>query len=261
MPQIIIEERGIEVRLIPGDARQPWLIFLHEGLGCVSLWKDFPDQLARRLGCRALIYSRFGYGLSAAIDGPRDADFMHAEALTILPKIRKKFAIEAPILIGHSDGASIALIHAAQTGNDVRATALIAPHVMVEPVTIESIARVTSAYRTSDLRQRLARYHAHVDDAFLGWSEIWLSTTFRNWNLHAEAARLNCPSLLIQGADDEYGTLAQLAAIEAVAHGPTQRLVLSNCGHAPHRDEPGAVLDAISGFVARLGDLDRVRAE
>ncbi len=252
MPHIAIDSRAVEYRLIPGDASKPWLVFLHEGLGCVSLWRDFPDRIARRLGCRTLIYSRFGYGQSAPLTGPRTADFMHVEARDTLPKLCTALNIHEPILIGHSDGASIAVIRGAEPGNDIRALVLIAPHVMVEPCSVQSIARIAEAYETSDLSERLAKHHAHVDDAFHGWSRIWLSPAFRTWSLGAEVKRLFCPALLIQGVDDEYGTLAQLDAIQEVAPGPVQRVVLAKCGHAPQRDQPDAVLDAISGFVERV---------
>ena len=186
-----IDGRIIEYRVIPGDAAKPWLVFLHEGLGCVALWRDFPDKIARRLGCRALIYSRFGYGASAPLDGPRAPNFMHDEALDVLPKLLAALHIDTPVLIGHSDGASIALIHAAH--HPVRALVVMAPHVMVEPISTESITRIRQTYRTSDLRARLARHHRHVDDAFLGWADVWLLPEFRAWRLDAEVARITAP--------------------------------------------------------------------
>ena len=238
--------------MIPGAATAcPPLVFLHEGLGCVSLWRDFPDKVARRAGAPAMIYSRFGYGKSDGLKGPRDPNFMHEEALQVLPALLDTLNIQNPILIGHSDGASIALIHAASSQRKTTAVVLMAPHVMVEPICIESIARVTETYETTDLKARLSRHHANVDDAFFGWSRIWLDPRFRTWNIGKEAAALAVPTLLIQGEDDEYGTLAQLDAIAEVAQGPVQRVVLSNCGHSPHRDQEAAVLDAISGFVER----------
>lgn len=255
MPLVTIDGVSLETRLIPGDAAAPWLVFLHEGLGCVSLWRDFPDKVARRIGARALIYSRRGYGRSSALDGPRQPDFMHHEALHVLPRLLAHFGITSPVLIGHSDGASIALIHAADSAPATRATVLMAPHVFVEAISQQSIARIAELYETTDLRERLARHHDHVDDAFLGWSRIWLDPRFRTWSLGAEASRLACPSLLVQGMDDEYGTLAQLDAIAEVAPGRTQRLVLDRCGHTPFRDQEAAVLDAISGFIEGLDDL------
>jgi pimeloyl-ACP methyl ester carboxylesterase len=252
MPAFDLDGRCIEYRLLPGDAGKPYLVFLHEGLGSVSLWRDFPDKVARRTGCRALVYSRFGYGQSAGLNGHRAPTFMHDEALAVLPRLLAGLRISRPILIGHSDGASIALIHAAEAAHAIPAAVLMAPHVFVEPVSVENIAKITDTYETTDLRQRLMRHHAHVDDAFLGWSRIWLSPKFRTWSLGAEVQRLTCPTLLIQGDRDEYGTLAQLDAIVEAAPGPVQKLVLVQCGHAPHREQPAAVLDAISGFVEQV---------
>ena len=246
---------NLEVRTIPGDASRPWLVFLHEGLGCVTLWRDFPIRLARRLGMRALIYSRRGYGKSASLAGPRHPRFMHDEGLQTLPALLDTLAIEKPILIGHSDGASIALIHAASGQRPVAAAVLMAPHVFVEPVTLASIARAAEAYATTDLRDRLARHHDNADDAFLGWSRIWLSPQFTSWSLGQEVANLRVPTLVIQGSDDEYGTLAQIDALCSIAPGPVQRLVLDRCGHAPHRDQEAVVLDAICGFVGHAQDL------
>jgi len=238
--------------MIPGEATGcPPLVFLHEGLGSVSMWRDFPDHVARRVGAPAMIYSRFGYGKSDRLRGLRAPNFMHDEALDVLPALLDALGIENPVLIGHSDGASIALIHAAASQRPVTAIVLMAPHVMVEPISVESIARVTETYETTDLKARLARHHDHVDDAFLGWSRIWLDPRFRTWSLAKECSALAVPTLLIQGEDDEYGTLAQLDAIAEVAPGPVQRVVLSHCGHAPHRDQEPAVLDAISGFIER----------
>lgn len=250
MPFADLDGRAIEYRLIPGAAgAAPPLVFLHEGLGCAALWRDFPDKLARRLGTRAAVYSRYGYGQSAGLLGPRTPRFMHEEALDVLPRLLADWQMEQPLLVGHSDGASIALIHAALAAKPVAGVVLMAPHVFVESITVESIARIAESYETSDLKQRLSRYHAHIDDAFHGWSRAWLSPQFQTWSLGAEASELDVPALLIQGADDDYGTIAQVDAIAQVSRGPTQRVVLSKCGHSPQRDQEDAVLDAISGFV------------
>jgi pimeloyl-ACP methyl ester carboxylesterase len=259
MSFVTLDGVTLEYRMILGDALGPPLVFLHEGLGSMGLWRDFPDKLARRLSTRALVYSRRGYGKSDALAGPRDTRFMHEEAMRALPALLDRLGMTAPILIGHSDGASIALIHAAQGTRPVTGLVLMAPHVFVEPVTLESIARVAKRYATTDLRKRLANYHSHVDDAFLGWSRAWLDPAFATWSLGAEVQRLTTPTLLIQGMDDEYGTLAQLDAFE-VAPAPVQRLVLDQCGHAPWREQEAAVLDAISGFAARLSERGRDRA-
>ena len=254
MAFIDIDGVKLEYRTIPGEVgRTPTLVFLHEGLGSVALWRDFPDRLAQRLRAPALIYSRRGYGKSDPLDEPRTPRFMHDEAQGVLPKLLDALKIEKPIIIGHSDGASIGLIYAANHPDKLSGLVLMAPHVMVEAISVESIARISEVYEKTDLRARLSRHHDHVDDAFLGWSRTWLSPAFRTWNLGKECEALTTPTLLIQGEDDEYGTLAQLDAIASAAtRAEVQRVVLSNCGHSPQRDQPDAVLDAISGFVERL---------
>jgi pimeloyl-ACP methyl ester carboxylesterase len=252
MPFADIAGRKVEYRMVPGDPARPPLVFLHEGLGSAGLWRDFPDKVARRLGTRALVYSRFGYGQSDGLLGPRSWRFMHEEALDYLPLLLDALGLERPLLVGHSDGASIALIHAGASGRPVAGLALMAPHVFVEPVCIQSIARIRETYRTSELRARLARHHAHVDDAFLGWADTWLAPEFLAWSIEDILAHIAVPMLLIQGLDDEYGTLAQLDRIEARALGPTRRLVLNDCGHAPQRDRESAVLGAIVAFAASL---------
>jgi pimeloyl-ACP methyl ester carboxylesterase len=252
MPFATVVGRRIEYRMIPGDAVRPPLVFLHEGLGSAGLWRSFPDKVAARLGARALVYSRFGYGQSDGLLQKRTPQFMHEEALTFLPPLLDQLGIERPLLIGHSDGASIALIHAGASKRAVAGLALMAPHVFVEPICVESIGRIRETYRTTDLRARLARHHADVDDAFLGWADTWLMPEFLAWSIDDVVAHVTAPMLLIQGRDDEYGTLAQLDRIEARAQGPTSRLVLTDCGHAPQRDQEAAVLEAIVAFA---GDL------
>lgn len=258
MAHVTIDGVRLETRCIPGAAGRPWLVLLHEGLGCVSLWRDFPEKLARHTGSPVLAYSRRGYGGSDPLPPPpvagprRPPSFMHDEAAIVLPRLLDHLAIEAPVLVGHSDGASIALIHAARPAADTRAVVLMAPHVLVEPISLASIARMRELYAAGELRARLARHHAHVDDAFLGWADTWLDPSFRAWSLAGEIARLACPALLIQGDADEYGTLAHVDGIAAGAMGPTQRLLLSGGGHAPHREHEAEVLDAIQGFVASV---------
>ena len=258
MPFVAVTGRQIEYRMIPGDHARPTLVFLHEGLGSATLWRDFPDKVAGRLGARALVYSRFGYGQSDGLAGERSAPFMrsagfmHEEALDVLPALLDRFQIERPLLIGHSDGASIALIHAAASARPVAGLVLMAPHVFVEPVTVASIARIRETYGTTDLRARLAKYHARVDDAFLGWADTWLRPEFLSWSIEELVPDVGGPMLLIQGRDDEYGTLAQLDRIAARARAPVSRLVLDRCGHSPQRDQEAAVLDAISDFARGL---------
>jgi len=249
----VIDGRRIEYAAIPGNAGAAGtLVFLHEGLGSVALWRDFPRKVAARLRAPALLYSRFGYGASDGLAGKRTPRFMHDEALTVLPALLDRLGIERPILIGHSDGASIALIHAAAAQRPVKALVCLAPHAFVEPVCLESIARIRQSYLDTGLRQRLARYHTHVDDAFLGWADAWLDPEFLSWSIEGLLGEIDQPLLLIQGRDDEYGTLAQLDRIEACVKGPTRRLVLDRCGHSPHRDQEADVADAIVAFVSGL---------
>lgn len=252
MPFVDIDGRAIEYRMVPGDAARPTLVFLHEGLGSAGLWRDFPDTVARSAGAPALVYSRFGYGQSAGLEGARAPGFMHDEALVVLPKLLDALGVLRPVLVGHSDGASIALIHAADSGRAVAGLALMAPHVFVEGVTIASIARVRAGFEASGLKARLAKYHARVDDAFFGWADIWLDPAFRDWSIEAEAGRVTAPMLLIQGEDDEYGTMAQIETIAARVRGPVAKLVLPRCGHSPHRDQEAAAVDALAGFARGL---------
>ena len=253
MAFVTVQGHGLEAERIAGargDA--PTLVFLHEGLGSVALWRDFPARLAARTGAAALVYSRRGYGRSDRLDGPRRVDYMHEEALSVLPALLGALGISDPILIGHSDGASIALIHTGSGRWPVRALVLEAPHVFVEDVTIASIEQAKAIYRVSDLGRRLARYHDDPDHAFWGWNDIWLDPAFRSWNIEAHLPGVRCPVLAIQGADDEYGTLAQLDAIERGVSGPFERLVLADCKHSPHRDQPALTLAAMAEFIERI---------
>lgn len=242
----------LECVRIAGPPRRPALVFLHEGLGSVALWKDFPERVAGATGQAVLVYSRAGYGRSSPAALPRRPDYMHVEALTVLPALLDRLGIEAPILIGHSDGASIALLHAGSGLRPVRALVALAPHVFVEDVSIANIAEARRQYDTTDLRDRLARHHAAPDEAFRGWNDVWLAPAFRDWNIEACLPGVHCPVLLIQGRDDEYGTAAQLCAIERQVGGSVSRLELADCRHSPHRDQPEATLAAIADFVARL---------
>ena len=244
----------LEYQRIEGRANVPCLVFLHEGLGSVALWRDFPAKLARAAGAPVVVYSRYGYGASDPLTAPRDVDYMHREALQVLPELRAALGLADVILIGHSDGASIALIHAGSGRWPVRALILEAPHVFVEEISVESIAAAREAYAATDLRQRLLRYHADVDGAFRGWNEIWLDARFRDWNIEEYLPGVHCPVLAIQGADDEYGTLALIDAIERGVAAPFERLVLAQCKHSPHRDQEETVLAAMARFVARIRD-------
>jgi pimeloyl-ACP methyl ester carboxylesterase len=227
----------------------PPIVMLHEGLGSLALWRDFPQRLADATRRRTLAYSRAGYGASDSLDGRRGVDFMHVEALDTLPELLDALALEQPVLFGHSDGGSIALIHAARAGRPLSAVIALAPHVFVEPYGLESIAEARRAYLDGDLRARLARHHRDVDSAFWGWNDVWLNPDFVSWNIEALLPDIACPVLAIQGVDDEYGTMEQLDRIERGVR-DFHRLELPHCGHSPHRDQPGAVLAAVTAFLA-----------
>lgn len=230
----------------------PTLVFLHEGLGSIALWRDFPEQISARTGCGTVVYSRYGNGFSETLHEPRAVDYMHAEALTVLPELLDALHVERPILIGHSDGASIALIYASAYPRNVRGLVLEAPHVVVEDVSVKSIAAIAETYRTTDLREKMARYHADVDATFYGWNDIWLAPAFRSWSIVDLLPSVAAPALAIQGIDDEYGTLAQLNLLAHNSRGTTDRLVLARCAHAPHRDRPNVVAGAVSEWIAAV---------
>ena len=227
---------------------QPPIVFLHEGLGSLAMWKDFPKRLCDNLGMRGLVFSRYGYGRST----PKPPDerwpvsFMHAQAHEVLPLLFDALSIRRPWLFGHSDGGSIALLHASRF--DVAGLVVVAPHLFVEDVSITSIQEARDAYETTDLKQRLARYHADPDSAFRGWNDIWLDPAFRHWNIEADLATITAPVLAVQGADDEYGTLAQIEGI-ALALPKTRLCVIPECGHSPHRDQPDMLIRHTADFV------------
>ncbi len=234
-------------------ASGPTLVFLHEGLGSVALWKQFPRQVADAAGCPALVYSRYGYGKSDKLDAPRAVDYMHREAIEVLPEVLDRFGIKAPVLIGHSDGASIALIHAGVGKRPLRGVVAMAPHVFVEDITVKSIAEAGEAFRNTDLPDRLGRYHDDVVSTFRGWNDIWLHPDFRRWNIEEVLAGIAVPVLLIQGEDDQYGTVAQVEAIARQVSGPVETVMLPDCAHSPHQSlQKDATIAAIVGFVGNL---------
>jgi pimeloyl-ACP methyl ester carboxylesterase len=215
------------------------------------MWRDFPSRVAHASGCDAVVYSRWGYGKSDPLVGDRDVGYMHDEALVTLPALLDRLRLQRPILVGHSDGASIALIHAGASARPLAGVVAMAPHVFVEDLSVASIEAAKVAYETTDLRARLARYHDDVDSAFRGWNRIWLHPDFRAWNIEAVLAKIDCPVLAIQGEDDEYGTMAQVRAIERRVR-DADIVALADCRHSPHRDQPQATLDAITAFVDRV---------
>jgi pimeloyl-ACP methyl ester carboxylesterase len=247
---VVAGGRRLEYRLLEGGAG-PTLVFLHEGLGSTDLWREYPDQVSTATGMPALVYSREGHGWSDPVRAPRSADFMEHEALTVLPEVLDRLEISDPILIGHSEGASIALIHAG-AGHRVSGLVLLAPHVFVEPESISGIEAALESFESTDLLERMARHHRDPRSTFFAWNEIWLDPGFRDWNIEGYLPGIDCPTLLIQGRDDEYGTLAQLEAIERGATGPVRRLVLDECGHSPHLSQPARTLEATASFIAAV---------
>lgn len=233
----------------PESRKKPLMVFLHEGLGSIAMWRDFPRQVCDAVGCRGFVYSRPGYGHSAP-RRPEDrwsTAFMHKQAHDTLPALLRSVGIdgqrEPVFLFGHSDGGSIALLHAAKFPDRVRGAIVLAPHLFVEPVSVESIAKVRTVYMETDLRTKLARYHADVDSAFWGWNDVWLDPEFRDWNIEAEVAQTRCPVLAIQGTGDEYGTMRQIRRIaELRSDAATEVVELDDCGHSPHRDQPERVI-------------------
>jgi pimeloyl-ACP methyl ester carboxylesterase len=240
------------------DAALPVLVFLHEGLGCVALWKDFPDQVALATGLPVLVYSRIGYGGSAPCALPRPLAYMHEEGERNLPDLLTALGIQSHILVGHSDGASIALIYAGSTRDiavraGLRGLAVLAPHSFCEEISVTSIRAAGKAYADGDLRPRLARYHGdNVDCAFRGWCDAWLDPAFMHWNIEAYLERIAVPVLVIQGEDDEYGTAAQVEVIARRVPAGAKTLVLSGCGHSPQRDQTAATLRALADFATAL---------
>jgi len=227
------------------------LVFLHEGLGSIRQWRDFPAKVAAATGRRALVYDRYGYGQSGVLrETRRTVRFMHDEALKVLPRLLEEQKIENPILVGHSDGASIALIHAG-AGYAVRGVVAMAPHVFIEPICLSSIRKAAETFETTDLPQRLAKYHRDARKTFYGWADVWLDPEFKGWDIRDEyLPNIRCPVLGIQGYDDEYGTMAQLDELGKRAK--AQLLKLEQCGHSPFRDQPEKVLSAIVKFVEKL---------
>lgn len=249
--EVTVAGRTVETAQWPGDEQRAAIVMLHEGLGSVGLWRDFPEALQRATGRRVIAFSRFGHGHSQVSPWPRDMiGFQHREALTMLPELLEVLEVREPLLVGHSDGASIALIHAGR--HPVAGLVLLAPHVFVEPLTLESIRQTRDDYVAGELRERMSRYHDDVDAAFWGWCEMWLDPAFAAWNLESDAALVTAPTLLVQGADDPYGTLEQLDRIEARLRGPSRRVVVAG-GHSPHLEAGDEVVRAVAEFA-----LDRL---
>lgn len=248
---------SLELRCVgPSPAAAPTLVLLHEGLGSAGLWRDFPEQLAERTGFGVVAYSRAGYGASDPCPLPRPLDYMEREALDVLPQVLDAIGFRRGVLLGHSDGASIAAIHAGTAGDfRVRGLVLMAPHFFVEDISVRAIAAAREAYERGDLRARLARHHADPDTAFRGWNGAWLDPGFRAWNITDALDHIRVPVLAIQGEEDEYGTPAQLTALDAVP-APVETHLLAGCRHNPQQDRPDETLRLVAAFIARLEAIE-----
>jgi len=248
----LVNGRRLEaLKIAPQNSTLPTIVLLHEGLGSVAHWKDFPAQLAEETGAAVFVYSRYGHGNSDPLREPRPVSYMHHEAQVVLPEILRQAHIEQPVLLGHSDGGSIAIIYAGTFPHSPTGLILEAPHVFVEDISVASIAQVKEIHQKTDLPQRLARYHANADSLFWGWNNIWLDPDFRDWNIESFLNSIRCSVLVLQGAQDEYGTVKQVEAIQAKIPSASA-IILDDCKHAPHRDQRDTTLAAISRFFRDL---------
>jgi pimeloyl-ACP methyl ester carboxylesterase len=247
---VTIGNSDLEYRMIgPAPAQAPTIVMLHEGLGSAALWGDFPDKLQAATGAGVFVYSRAGYGASTPVKLPRPLDYMHIEALEVLPKLLGRIGFRRGLLVGHSDGASISAIYAGGVQDHrVQGIALIAPHFIVEDISVTSIAAIKRTYETTDLRAKLARWHKDVDNAFHGWNGAWLDPNFREWDISEYLAYIRVPTAILQGVNDEYGTLRQVEIAREECYCPVDVTEIPGAGHSPHREAPGATLDAISEF-------------
>ncbi len=240
----------------PGPSAAPTLVLLHEGLGCVGLWGDFPARLQAATGCGVFVFSRAGYGASDPVDLPRPLDYMQREASEVLPKLLDAIGFRTGVLVGHSDGASIAAWHLGTRRDPrVEAAVLIAPHFVVEDMCVAAIAEAKVAYETTDLRARLGRWHGDVDTAFRGWNDAWLDPAFKAWDIREALATVGRPMLVIQGADDQYGTLIQVETARDLSPAPVVTEILAGVKHSPHREAADATIAAISSFFRAFPDL------
>jgi pimeloyl-ACP methyl ester carboxylesterase len=262
---LTIGAANLEYRMIgPSPQDAPTIVMLHEGLGSAGLWGDFPEKLQAATGAGVFAYSRAGYGASTPVKLPRAVDYMHTEALDVLPKLLDHIGFRRGLLLGHSDGASIAAIYTgAHQDHRVEGVVMIAPHFIVEDIGVTAIAGTKTAYETSGLKAKLARWHSDVDNAFYGWNDAWLNPAFRNWDISEYLAYIRVPVAILQGADDEYGTMRQVEIARDECYCPVDVSVIPGAGHQPHREAPGATLDAVREFadaVLRVHDGSQGRA-
>jgi pimeloyl-ACP methyl ester carboxylesterase len=252
--QISVDGMALEYCLIgPQRSVAPAIVMLHEGLGSVDTWGDFPRLLSERTGAGVFIYSRAGYGASPSVQARFPIDYIKQHALHILPKILDAIDFHSGILLGHSDGASMVAAYAGNAADSqTRGLVLMAPHFFVEPETIAEIRNAREAFENKDLRQRLARYHKDVDVAFRGWNDVWLDPAFFSFNLKEELAKIRVPMLIIRGDNDHYGTHGQVRMAKELCRCPLETLLMPDCGHIPHREKPEQTLDAIAAFYRRV---------
>lgn len=246
----------------PSPDKAPTIVMLHEGLGCVGLWRDFPAQIAKATGFGVLVYSRAGYGRSDLAKLPRPLDYMTREAMDVLPGVLDAIGFRRGVLLGHSDGATISAIYAgSHEDHRVRGIVLMAPHFFTEPMGLAEIAEARKVYEAGDLRHRLGKYHRDPDNTFRGWNDAWLAPGFRAWNVADVIDYWRIPCLVIQGAEDQYGTLAQVREIEARTYSPVDVEILADCRHSPHIDQPAKTLAAITEFTTRLERIEAAEVE
>lgn len=251
---LTIDGSNLEYRMIgPAPDEAPTIVMLHEGLGSAALWGDFPDRLQAATGLGVFAYSRAGYGASSPVTLPRRIDYMHIEALAVLPKLLDAIGFRRGLLVGHSDGASIAAIYAGGVQDHrIRGVAMIAPHFIVEDISVASIAKIKNVYEQGELRTKLARWHGDVDGAFYGWNSAWLNPAFRDWDISEYLAYIRVPVAIVQGADDQYGTIRQIEIAQEECYCPVDVSIIAGAGHSPHRETPDATLQAIADFANRI---------
>lgn len=255
--------KALEYRCVgPAPDQAPTIVMLHEGLGSVALWRDFPDRVSEVTGMGVCVYSRAGYGQSDLADLPRPFDYMTREAIEVLPDVLNVIGFQRGLLMGHSDGATIAAIYAGSVEDfRVRGLILMAPHFFTEPMGLAAITEARKAYETGDLKSRMTKYHRDPDNTFYGWNDSWLDPAFEHWNVADVIDYLRIPTLAIQGAQDQYGTCAQIREIEERSYAPVDTLILESCHHSPHLDQPDAVLGAVAEFSARLERIENAKVK
>ena len=248
----------LEYRMIgPSPEQAPTIVMLHEGLGSAGLWGDFPEKLQAATGAGVFAYSRAGYGASTPVKLPRPLDYMHVEALNVLPRLLDKIGFRDGLLLGHSDGASIAAIYAgSHQDHRIQGLALIAPHFVVEDVSVASIAQIRNAYETTNLKEKLSRWHNDVDNAFYGWNDAWLDPKFRDWDISEYLAYVRVPIAILQGENDQYGTMRQVEIAQEECYCPVDVTMIPGAGHQPHREAPQETLDAVSDFAKAVLRVD-----